>query len=113
MVPLMDATISSFIMDWSVILSDKIANNILAYRRNKHAGMTLPFHMCSYILDALCFNSKFPILGWKWTLQDPTRIHVYHNFLWKVYFKNHVYKIFHGYMLPIYQAIFNQPPPWL
>ena len=83
------------------------------YRRNKHTGNAPPFHFCAYILDALCFNSEFPILGWKWTPQDPIPIHIYHKHLWKAQFKNHVYIIFHGYMLPIYQTIFNQPPPRL
>ena len=37
MVPLIHAAINSKIMDWSVILSDKMANRILDYRKNKNS----------------------------------------------------------------------------
>ena len=107
MVPLIHAAINSEIMDWSIILSDKVANRILDYRKNKNTGNTTPFHFCAYILDALCFNSEFPILGWKWTSQELVPISIYHKNLWKAHFKNHVYIIFHGFMLPIYHIIFN------
>ena len=78
MVPLIHSVVNSKIMDWSVILSDKIANRILDYRKDKDTGNMTPFYFCAYILDALCFNSEFPILGWKWTPQDPVPIHIYH-----------------------------------
>ena len=102
MVPLIHAAINSEIMDWSVILSDKIANRILEYRKDKDTGNTNHFHFCAYILDALCLNSKFPILGWRWTPQEPVSIHIYHKLLWKVHFKNHVYRICHGFSLLVH-----------
>ena len=87
MVPLIHFAVNSEIMDWAIILSDKIANRILEYRKDKDTGNKTPFYFCAYILDALCFNSEFPMLGWKWTPKDPAPIHIYHKFLWKVHLK--------------------------
>jgi len=62
-------------------------------------------------MDIICFNFGFPIPGWKWIVQDPTPIHIYHMYLWKFDYKNHLYRICHGFVLPIHQAIFNKPTP--
>ena len=70
MVPLIHSDVSSEIMDWAIILFDKIANKILEYKKDKNSGNSTPFYFCAYILDALCFNSEFPLLGWKWTLNN-------------------------------------------
>ena len=59
------------------------------------------------------FNSEFPMIGWKWTPKDPAPIHIYQKFLWKGHFKNHVYRICHGFLIPVCQTIFNQFPPRL
>ena len=107
MVPLIHSIVNSEIMDWSIILSDKIANRILEYRKDKGIGNTTLFYFCAYILDALCFKSKFPILGWKWTPKDIIPIHIYHKLLWKVHFKSHVYRICHSFLISVYQTIFN------
>lgn len=69
--------------------------------------------MSAYIVDTTCFYSNFPIMGWKWTIQDPTPIHFYHKYMWKTQYKKHFYKICHGFILPIHQAIFNRPAPRL
>jgi len=72
-----------------------------------------PFYMSAYIMDTIYFNSKYSILGWKWTPQDPNPIHIYHKELWKSHYKNHLYRICHGFILPVYYAIFNKPAPRL
>jgi len=115
MVPLIEAAINSFVMDWETILSDKMMSQILDYRRNKFVSTKImpPFYMSAYIMDTICFNSDSPILGWKWIVQNPIPIHIYHKYLWKSDYKNHLYKIFHGFILPIHQAIFNKPSPRL
>ena len=51
------------------------------------------------------------MLGWGWTSQDPTPIHIYHQKLWKTYYKHHLYQICNGFMLPIHHSIFNKPTP--
>ena len=111
MVPLILAAVNSDIMDWAVILSDRMANRILEYRQEKTAGNSTPFFFCAYILDALCFNSEFPLFGWKWTPIDPTPIHIYHKLLWKVHFQDNVYRICHGFLIPVFKTIFNCFPP--
>lgn len=106
MVPLMEVAINSYIMDWPTILSDKMANQILDYRRNRFVTTRIkpPFYMRAYIMETICFNSDYPILGWKWILQDPTPIHIYHKYLWKAHYKDHLYRIFHGFVLPLYST---------
>lgn len=80
MVPLMEATINGYVMDWANILSDKLATTILQYRTNAHQTSQIipPFYYSAYIMDTICFNSEYPILGWSWTPQDPNPIHIYH-----------------------------------
>ena len=72
MVPLIEAVVNSYIMDWATILSDKMARKILYYRKNRFLTIRIipPFFMSAYIIDTVCFNSEFPILDWKWT-QSP------------------------------------------
>ena len=62
-------------------------------------------------MDTLCFNSKYNVLEWRWTSQDPKPIHIYHQKLWKVHYKDYLYQIGNGFMLPIYYAIFDKPVP--
>lgn len=69
MVPLMEAVVNSYVMDWANILSDKLATTILDFRSNprKTTRTIPPFYYSAYIMDILCFNSEYPILGWRWT----------------------------------------------
>jgi len=113
MVLLMEAACNSEIMDWATILSDKLATAVLEFRNKTRITERLvpPFYYSAYILDTLCFNSKFPVLGWRWTPQDPTPIHIYHQKLWKAYYKHHLYQVCNGFMLPIHHSIFDKPTP--
>lgn len=45
--------------------------------------------------------------------QDPSPIHIYHKELWKAHYKNNLYRICHGFVLPIHYAILKKPAPWL
>ena len=113
MVPLMEAAVNSIIMDWATILSDKPAIAVLDFRNQTVVSKRKipPFHYSAYIVDTLCFNSEFPMLGWRWTPQDPTAIHIYHQKLWKTSYKHHLYQICNGFMVPIYYSIFDKPIP--
>ena len=115
MVPLLEVVVNSYIMDWETILSDKMESKILDYRKNRFVTTHTipPFFMSAYIIDTICFNSEFPILGWKWTPQIPIPIHIYHKYLWKSYYKDHIYRICHGFILPVHQFIFNKLAPRL
>lgn len=115
MVPLIKAALNSYVMDWETILSDKMVVQILDYRKNRFITTRVvpPFYMNTYIVDTICFKSDFPIMGWKWTVQDPTPLHIYHKDLWQKQYKKHFFKIFHCFILPIHQAIFNRLAPQL
>lgn len=62
-------------------------------------------------MDAICFFSQFPNMGWKWTVQNLLSIHVYHKILWESQFNPYFYKIFQGIMLPIHKTIFYGTTP--
>ena len=62
-------------------------------------------------MDAICFCTTFPTIGWKWTLQDPYPIHLSHKQIWESHYIPHFYKIFHVVVLPLHQMIFNKKSP--
>jgi len=113
MVLLMEVAINGYVMDWANILSDRLATAILECRTNayKTSRTIPPFYYSAYIMETICFNSKYPVLQWKWTAQDPNPIHTYHKKFWKVHYKNHLYRIFNGFVLCVYYSIFNKPAP--
>jgi len=67
--------------------------------------------MCAYVMDAICFGSKFLLMGWKWTIQDPLPIHIYHKDMWESNFEPPFFKICHRVMLPIHKRIYNRDAP--
>jgi len=99
MVSLMETVINGYVMDWANILSNRLATEILEYRRKAYTTSRIipPFYYSAYILDIICFNSECSVLRWKWTSQDPNPIHIYHKQLWKAHCKNHLYKICNGF----------------
>lgn len=109
----MEATCNSEIMDCRNILSDKLATVVLEFKNKSRVTERFipPFYYSACILDTLCFNSEFPVLGWRWTPQDPMSIHIYHQKLWKAHYKHHLYQVCNGFMLPIHYAIFDKPAP--
>lgn len=98
---------------WANILCDRIATEILEYRRKAYTTSRIvpPFYYSAYILDIICFNSEYPVLGWRRTSSDPYPIHIYHKQLWKAHYKNNLYRICNGFVLPVYYSIFNKPTP--
>lgn len=78
MVPLIEAVLNSFVMDWGNVLLDKMAIQILDYWKNRYVSTRVvsSFYMSAYIVDTICLHSNFSILGWKWTIHDPTPINV-------------------------------------
>jgi len=92
-------------MNWAQILSDTLAKAIMDYKRKRSISSRVypPFFMSAYVMDAIYFGSKFPIMGWKWIVKDPLPIHIYHKDMWESQFNPHFYKICHGVMLPIHK----------
>ena len=79
--PLLNATVNATIVDWAKILSENLAIAILNYRSKRIVSQRIypPFYLFAYVMDSICYVSKFPLMGWKWTTQDPLPIHVYHK----------------------------------
>lgn len=114
-VPLIQASSNSEVMDWATILSNNIASKSLEYRK-KHSFLDriVPnFYMSAYIIDAICFSFDFLSMGWKWTLEDPTPIHLYHDMIWESKYEPHFYKNWNKVMFPLYKAIFDRNSPRL
>ena len=67
LLPLIDAAVNATVMNWAQILSDNLARTIIEYRRKRRVSSRVypPFFMSAYVTDAICFGSKFPIMGWK------------------------------------------------
>jgi len=59
-------------------------------------------------MDAICYVSKFPLMGGKWTIQNPLPIHIYHKELWDSKFIPYFYMICHGIMLPLHKMLYNR-----
>ena len=80
-IPLIDACVNSHIMSWATILSDNLATAISEYHQKRSSSIKKPppFYFSAYIMDAIGLCIKFPIMDWKWTLQDPYTIHLNHK----------------------------------
>lgn len=69
--------------DWATILSNNLVCILALRSKNKVSkNIISPFYMSSYIMDALFFSMKVSSMGWKWTLEYLTPIHIYHDTLW-------------------------------
>ena len=110
--PLLNAAINATIVDWAKILSDNLATTILNYRSKRIISQRIypPFYLSAYVMDVICYVSKFPVMGWKWTTQDPLPIHVYHKILWDSQFTPYFYQICHGLMLPLSRMLYDKEP---
>lgn len=76
---------------------------------NVLVGTTPPFYMRAYIMDSICFSYYFSSLGWKWTNQYPTPIHIYFDILWESKYHPNFYKIFLEVTVPIH--VFGSKAP--
>lgn len=74
--PLVDAATNAKIMDWAQILLDNLAIAILGYRTKRSFASRVypPFFLSVYVMDSIFFVSKFPIMGWRWMVQNPLPI---------------------------------------
>lgn len=72
-IPLIDACVNSHIMNWATILSDNLATTIFEYhdKRSSSTENLPPFYFSAYTMDAICFCTKFPIMGWKQDFVGP------------------------------------------
>ena len=68
--PLIEVVVNAKIMNWAQILSNNLAKPIMEYRRKRSPPLRVypPFFMSAFVMDAIYFSSKIPIMGWKWTV---------------------------------------------
>lgn len=112
-IPLIDAYVNSHNMNRTTILSDNLAIVITKYRQKRSSSPKNlpPFYFSAYIMDAIYFYTKFAIMGWKWTLQDPYPTHLSQKQIWESHYIPHSYKICHAIILPLHQLILNKKAP--
>jgi len=111
--PLIDVATNAIIIDWAKIFSDNLIMAIVNYRSKRFMSQRIypHFYLAAYVMDSICYVSKFPVMSWKWTTQDPLPIHVYHKILWDSQFTPHFYQICHGLILPLYKMLYDKDPP--
>ena len=65
--PLLNAAVNSTIVDWAKILSDTMTTAIFQYRSKRNVSQRVypPFYLSAYVMDAICYVSKFPVMGWQ------------------------------------------------
>jgi hypothetical protein len=51
--------------------------------KQKESGRPSSFFMSTYIMDAICSMTPFPLMSWAWTPAEDRPIHVYHDKLWE------------------------------
>lgn len=110
---MIDGASEGFIFYWVTIFFDNLASHILSFQhaRSVSEDKLPPFYMSAYIMDALYFSMDFPAMGWKWTIQDPKPLHIYHEISWETKYFDHFYYIFHTVIILIYEIIFGSQPP--
>jgi hypothetical protein len=67
--------------------------------------------MSAYIMDAVCFMTSFPLMGWSWTPTSVEPIHIYHSILWEDKVKYFFYEICNWVVVLMHTAIYGYPPP--
>ena len=63
-VPLLEEVSEGNGFNWHKILSDNLTQEILNYKAAKSKGQPVSFYMSTYIMDAICFMTPFPLMNW-------------------------------------------------
>jgi hypothetical protein len=84
---------------------------IAEYKTVNSKGQCAPFYMSTYIIDAICFMTPFPLMNWRWTLVSSEPIHFYHSKLWEEKSKDLFYEICHNVVVLVHIALYGHPPP--
>jgi hypothetical protein len=110
-VPLIFRVAEGCSFNWAKILSDSLFNWITEYREQKAAGGPSAFFMSTYIMDAICSMTPFPLMNWAWSPTQEKTVHEYHDKLWENKANEFIYEIFNWVMVPLHIAIFGRSPP--
>jgi hypothetical protein len=110
-VSIMHEVAKGYTFNWAKILSDNLAKEITEYKMVKSKGQPTPFYMSTYVMDAICFLTPFPLMNWSWTPTSAEPIHFYHSKLWEEKAKDLFYEICHNVVVPVHVALYGHPPP--
>jgi hypothetical protein len=96
------------------MLSDNLAKGIVDYRTMKSKGRTTKskghpatFYLYSYVMDAICFMTPFPLMNWSWTPSSSKPIHFCQSKLWEEKAKDLFYEICHNVVVPVHIDIYG------
>jgi hypothetical protein len=67
--------------------------------------------MSTYVMDAICFMTPFPLMNWSWTPTSSEPIHFYHSKLWEENAKDFFHEICHNVVVPIHIDIYGHSLP--
>jgi len=62
-VPFLEESSEGYSFNWGKILSNNIAKEVLDYRVARARGQLMAFYMSTYIMDAICFMTPFPLMN--------------------------------------------------
>jgi hypothetical protein len=62
-VPLMFRVTEGGSFDWAKMLSDSLTSRVTEYREQKENGKASSFFMSTYIMDAICSMTPFPLMS--------------------------------------------------
>jgi hypothetical protein len=110
-VSVMNEVAEGYTFNWAKMLSDNLAKGIYDYKTKKSKGKPTHFYIFSYVMDAICFMTPFPLMNWTWTLDSAEPIHFYHSKLWEEKARDLFYKICHNVIKPIHISLYGHPPP--
>jgi hypothetical protein len=63
----MNEVAEGYTFNWAKMLSDNLAKGIFDYKTTKSKGKPTHFYIFSYVMDAICFMTPFPLMNWSWT----------------------------------------------
>jgi hypothetical protein len=82
-VPLLHEAVKGYNFNWKKIISANLAKEVIEYQTTRSSGQPIAFYMSTYIMDAICFTTPFPLMNWSWNPTCTEPIHEYHSKLWE------------------------------
>ena len=67
--------------------------------------------MSTYIMDAICYVTHFPLMNWSWNISFLEPIHKYHSSLWEENSKDAFYEVCNFIIIPMHKIFFGCEPP--
>lgn len=108
--PILNCIINNgIVFNWIDILSTRLQ----AQFRKTHnfvPSSAEGFHLSSYLVDAICAFTPFPLMNWNFSsLWGP--IHTYCSYLSAVIFMDYFDHICDNFLVPLHTLLFGYPPP--